>query len=46
METRYDAKVGELQAEANKLHNLKIDEERRRITKEFEALYAQTVEQA
>ena len=42
----YDAKIGDLQAEANKLHNLKIDEERRRITKEFEASYAHTVEEA
>ena len=42
----YDAKIGDLQAEANMLHNLKIDEERRRITKEFEASYAQTVEEA
>ena len=42
----YDAKIGELQAEANKLHNLKLDEERKRITKEFEASYAQTVDEA
>ena len=42
----YDAKIGELQAEANKLHNLKIEEERVRITKEFEASYAQTVDEA
>ena len=42
----YDAKIGELQAEANKLHNLKLEEERKRITKEFEASYAQTVEDA
>ena len=39
----YDTKIGELQAEANKLHNLKIEEERKRITKEFEASYTQTV---
>ena len=39
----YDTKISELQAEANKLHNLKIEEERKRITKEFEALYTQTV---
>ena len=38
-----DAKIGELQAEANKLHNVKIEEERKRIIKEFEASYAQTV---
>ena len=42
----YDAKIGDLQTEANQLHSLKIDEERRRITKEFEASYAQTVEEA
>ena len=42
----YDNRIGELQAEANKLHNLKLDEERKRITKEFEASYAQTVEEA
>ena len=42
----YDAKIGELQAEANKLHNLKIEEERKRITKEFKASYAQTVDEA
>ena len=42
----YDNRTGELQAEANKLHNLKLDEERKRITKEFEASYAQTVEEA
>ena len=35
-----------LQSEPNKLHNLKLDEERKRITKEFEASYAQTVEEA
>ena len=45
-QTTYDAKIGEFQAEANKLHNLKIDEERKRITKEFEASYAETVEEA
>ena len=28
------------------MHNLKLDEERKRITKEFEASYAQTVEEA
>ena len=39
----YDANIGELQAEANKLHNPKPEEERTRITKEFEASYAQTV---
>ena len=42
----YDNRIGELQAEANKLHNLKLDEERKRITKEFEASYAQTVGEA
>ena len=42
----YDAKIGELQAEADKLHNLKIEEERKRIAKEFEASYAHTVEDA
>ena len=42
----YDAKIGELQAEANKLHNLKLEEERKRITKEFEASHAQTVQDA
>ena len=42
----YDTKIGDLQAEANQLHSLKLEEERRRITKEFEASYAQTVEEA
>ena len=42
----YDAKIGELQAGASKLHNLKLEEERKRVTKEFEASYAQTVEEA
>ena len=42
----YDAKIGDLQTEANQLHSLKLEEERRRITKEFEASYAQTVEEA
>ena len=42
----YDNKIGELQAEANKLHNRKLDEERKRITKKFEASYAQTVDEA
>ena len=42
----YDTKLGDLQTEANKLHSLKLEEERRRITKEFEASYAQTVEEA
>ena len=42
----YGNRIGELRAEANKLHNLKLDEERKRITKEFEASYAQTVEEA
>ena len=42
----YDTKIGDLQTEANQLHSLKLEEERRRITKEFEASYAQTVEEA
>ena len=42
----YDTKFGDLQTEANQLHSLKLEEERRRITKEFEASYAQTVEEA
>ena len=42
----YSNRISELQAEANKLHNLKLDEKRKRIAKEFEALYAQTAEEA
>ena len=41
-----DAKVEEFKAEANARHDQKIIEERQRITKEFEASYAQTVEHA
>ena len=42
----HDARVGEFKVEANTKHDLKIAEERQRITKEFEASYAQTVEHA
>ena len=42
----HDAKVEEFKAEANAKHDLKIVERRQRITKEFEASYAQTVEHA
>ena len=41
-----DAKVEEFKAEANARHDQKIIEERQRITQEFEASYAQTVEHA
>ena len=34
----HDAKVEEFKAEANAKHNLKIEEERRRITRDFSAL--------
>ena len=39
----HDVKVEEFNAEANTKHDQKIVEERQRITKEFEASYAQTV---
>ena len=39
----HDVKVEEFKAEANTKHDQKIVEERQRITKEFEASYAQTV---
>ena len=42
----HDAMVEEFKVEANTKHELKIAEERQRITKEFEASYAQTVEHA
>jgi hypothetical protein len=42
----HDAKVEEFKAEANAKHEQKIVEERQRITKELEASYAQTVENA
>ena len=42
----HDVRVEEFKAEANTKHDLKIVEERQRITKEFEASYAQTVEHA
>ena len=42
----HDAKVEEFKAEANVKHDQKIVEERPRITKEFEASYAQAVEHA
>ena len=38
----HDVKVEEFNAEANTKHDQKIVEERQRITKEFEASYAQT----
>ena len=42
----HDVRVEEFKAEANAEHDLNIVEERQRITKEFEAPYAQTVEHA
>ena len=42
----HDAKVEEFKVEANTKHDQKIVEERQRITKEFEASDAQTVEHA
>ena len=42
----HDVRVEEFKAEANAKHDLKIVEERQRITKEFEASYAETVEHA
>jgi len=42
----HDAKVEEFRAEANAKHDLKIEEEWQRITRDFEASYAQTVEHA
>ena len=42
----HDVRVEEFKAEANAKHDLNIVEERQRITKEFEASYAQTVEHA
>ena len=42
----HDVRVEEFKAEANAKHDLKIVEERQRITKESEASYAQTVEHA
>ena len=42
----HDVRVEEFKAEASAKHDFKIVEERQRITKEFEASYAQTVERA
>ena len=42
----HDKRVEEFKAEANSKHGQKIAEERQRITSEFEASYAQTVEHA
>ena len=42
----HDKRVEDFKAEANTKHDQKIAEERKRITSEFEASYAQTVEHA
>ena len=42
----HDKRVEDFKAEANTKHDQKIAEERQRITSEFEASYAQTVEHA